>query len=65
MAGGRPVGSTDIADMMEPYGRLGLVEVGDGAHGCEAAIDRTLATERVDIGRRADAYLGTMSWDRT
>ena len=51
--------------MMEPYGRLGLVEVGDGAHGCEAAIDRTLATERVDMGRRADAYLGTMSWDRT
>jgi UDP-galactopyranose mutase len=64
LAGGRPVASTSIADVVEPYGRLGLVEVGDGA-AFEAAVERALATDRRDLERRVDAFLDGMSWDQT
>ena len=64
LAAGRPVVSTSIADVVEPYGRLGLVEVADGVAEFVAAVERLL--EGASAGRcAADAYLATTSWDRT
>ena len=57
--------STAIADVVDPYGRRGLVEIGDGLDGFEQAVERALATDRRDLGRRADAFLAGTSWDRT
>jgi UDP-galactopyranose mutase len=64
LAGGRPVASTSIADVADPYGRLGLVEVGDGP-AFEAAVERALATDPHELVRRVDAFLDGMSWDET
>ena len=65
LAGGRPVASTAIADVVDPYGRLGLVEIGDGPDAFADAVTRALATDRRELERRADAFLDGMSWDRT
>jgi UDP-galactopyranose mutase len=65
LAGGRPVASTSIADVVEPYGRLGLVEIGDGAVAFRQAVERALATDPVMLRDHVDAFLDDMSWDGT
>jgi glycosyltransferase involved in cell wall biosynthesis len=65
LAAGLPVASTGIHDVVEPYGRLGLVEIGDGPAGFLAACERALATDRARHEVGADAILSQMSWDRT
>ncbi len=65
LAGGRPVASTPITDVVTPYGANGLVEIGAGVDGFEAAVERALATDEDDLRRRADSYLASMSWDTT
>lgn len=65
LAGGRPVASTSVRDVVEPYGTLGLVNIGDGADEFEGAIESALATDVADLRRRADAFLRRSSWDRT
>jgi UDP-galactopyranose mutase len=63
LAGGRPVVSTPIADVVRPWGERGLVRIADGleafAAECEAALaekpDRRLAA--------ADAFLAYQGWD--
>ena len=65
LAAGRPVASTSIHDVVEPYERLGLVEIGDGATGFADACQRALATHLPSLTDRADALLAEMSWDRT
>jgi UDP-galactopyranose mutase len=65
LAAGLPVASTSIHDVVEPYERLGLVEIGDGPDGFLAACGRALAIDRARHRASADAVLGQMSWDRT
>ncbi|MFL5755157.1 MAG: glycosyltransferase [Chloroflexota bacterium] len=65
LAAGRPVVSTAIRDVVEPYGRLGLVRIADDAAGWEAAIEAALADDLATHRDRADAFLATHSWDRT
>jgi UDP-galactopyranose mutase len=65
LAAGLPVVSTGIHDVVEPYGRRGLVEIGDGAPEFIAACDRALATDLSSHTARADVHLSQMSWDRT
>jgi UDP-galactopyranose mutase len=65
LAGGRPVASTPIADVVTPYGRDGLVEIGNGVDEFESAIERALATDRAALAEHADRFLATMSWDVT
>jgi UDP-galactopyranose mutase len=65
LAAGLPVASTAIHDVVEPYGRLGLVEIGDGADGFIAAARRAMATDRDALQAEADAFLAERSWDRT
>jgi glycosyltransferase involved in cell wall biosynthesis len=67
LAGGRPVVSTPIRDVVRPYGEMGLVEIAEDAEGFAAAAERCLA--RGDLARgwlkRADEFLAGGSWDRT
>jgi UDP-galactopyranose mutase len=65
LAAGRPVASTSIHDVVEPYERLGLVEIGDGAPGFADACERALAAHRPRLLETADRLLAEMSWDRT
>ncbi|AMY11807.1 Putative teichuronic acid biosynthesis glycosyltransferase TuaH [Luteitalea pratensis] len=64
LAAGRPVVSTSIADVVEPYGERGFVRIADDPWTFARAIDNALADgpERL---QRVDTFLSTMSWDRT
>ncbi len=64
LAAGLPVISTSIHDVVEPYGRLGLVSIADDVASTVAAVDAVLAGRhpaRDDV----DAFLAARSWDRT
>jgi glycosyltransferase involved in cell wall biosynthesis len=65
LAAGRPVVSTPIADVVDPYAGLGLVRIADDALGFEAAIDQALRDDLDDLRRRADVFLASTSWDAT
>ena len=65
LAAGKPVVSTSIRDVVNPYGEQGLVRIADSVpefvRACEAAL-----TENPEPRRsKADAYLRNTSWDRT
>jgi UDP-galactopyranose mutase len=65
LAAGLPVVSTSIADVIDPYQRLGLVEIADDVETTIAAVGRALVSEPATRWRRADAFLAGRSWDRT
>ncbi len=70
LAGGRPVVSTPIRDVVTPYGESGLVEIADGPESFVAAVERalSLARSREDRGAwlsRVDEHLSRSSWTRT
>lgn len=69
LAAGRPVVSTSIKDVVQPYGNEHLVRIADEPHAFAVAIDEALAkrgTPAEDAHRRAcDAMLAQTSWDRT
>ncbi|GGJ68271.1 glycosyltransferase family 1 protein [Deinococcus aquiradiocola] len=69
LAAGVPVVSTGIRDVIAPYGEQDLVRIADGIDAFEAACAATLAEtgtpEAADRQARADAFLSTLSWDRT
>jgi UDP-galactopyranose mutase len=65
LAAGLPVASTGIHDVVEPYERRGLVEIGDGPEDFLFACERALATDLADHQAKADLLLSQMSWDRT
>ena len=64
LAAGLPVVSTSIRDVVEPYGRLGLVAIADDVRATCTAIDASLAGRDGDSGR-VDDFLAQSSWDRT
>ncbi len=75
LAGGRPVVSTPIRDVVRPYGDMGLVEIAEGVGSLGepfvAAIERALALAgdgapgRDAWLRRVDEHLAQGSWSRT
>lgn len=65
LAGGRPVVSTPIRDVVTPYGDLGLVKIAATAEEFSAAVDACMAGADEEWLRRVDAVLGSMSWDKT
>ena len=66
LAAGLPAVSTSIADVVEPYGRLGLVHIASTAdefvRHCELAIETRNHPERLE---EVDKHLSAMSWDLT
>jgi glycosyltransferase involved in cell wall biosynthesis len=70
LAGGKPVVSTSIRDVVRPYGELGLVEIADDPASFAAAVERSLALaaspmERAAWLQRVDELLAHGSWTRT
>jgi UDP-galactopyranose mutase len=70
LAGGRPVVSTSIKDVVHPYGEQGLVEIADEVGELEIAIGRCLdgaggRGRRDHWQKRVDEFLADGSWDRT
>jgi len=65
LAAGLRVVSTSIRDVVEPYGTRGLVEIADDVASTISAVERLLAEDRAAHLVRVDAFLATMSWDRT
>jgi UDP-galactopyranose mutase len=66
LAGGRPVVSTPIPDVVRFYGEKQLVRIAGTVDEFIQAIEQTL-TEKVTLGQvvRRDAFLTEMSWDNT
>ncbi|HVM29469.1 MAG TPA: glycosyltransferase family 1 protein [Candidatus Limnocylindrales bacterium] len=65
LTGGRPVVSTSVRDVVQPYGELGLVHIADGTEAFVAAIEVALAQDRTGLRKRADRFLASQSWDTT
>ncbi len=68
LAAGLPVVSTAIADVVEPYGNLGLVEIAATAVDTVAAIERVMARtaspQHASWLESVDAQLAKSSWDQ-
>lgn len=64
LAGGKPVVSTPIRDVVSPYGEEGVVRIAE-PEDFAAAIDEALATDPRASWPRVDAMLALGSWDRT
>jgi glycosyltransferase involved in cell wall biosynthesis len=64
MAGGRPIVSTAIRDVVTPYGEEGLVRIaghGDFVAAIEDALAESVGTRRAQM----DEFLAETSWDKT
>jgi UDP-galactopyranose mutase len=64
LAAGKPVVSTPIEDVVNPYGVLDLVAIADTPASFVAAVERALSDDPARRPR-ADAYLQQNSWDQT
>jgi UDP-galactopyranose mutase len=67
LAGGLPVVSTPITDVVRHYGEIEAVRIGDTPDAFVVACDAQLALAQTDGAWRAevDETLATLSWDRT
>jgi hypothetical protein len=65
LAAGKPVVSTPIRDVVEPYGRLGVVSIGATPEAFGAAIERSLKVPEQGWWEKVDELLNHTSWDRT
>ena len=65
LSGGRPVVSTPIRDVVDPYGSEGLVHIAEHAHDFVAGIEKALRDDRAELLRRADRFLASLSWETT
>jgi hypothetical protein len=57
--------STPVADVVEPYGVAGLVEIADTPESIAEALDRALRMQRAPWLDRVDRHLAGQSWDLT
>jgi UDP-galactopyranose mutase len=65
LAGGKPVVSTSIRDVVRPYGQQGLVRIADDPESFVAACDAAMREDAATRLRDADAFLRQTSWDGT
>lgn len=65
LAGGRPVVSTPIRDVVSTYGNSGVVSIADSPLGFIEAIEAALEKDPAEVARTADKVLDGMSWDKT
>lgn len=65
LAGGRPVVSTPIRDVITGYGKSGVVSIADTPEGFIAAIEAALQMDTRRVQQLADKTLNGMSWDKT
>jgi glycosyltransferase involved in cell wall biosynthesis len=65
VAGGKPVVSTSIRDVVHPYGEEGIVRIAEDVPGWISAIERAMDEDAGERDRRAAEALDRTSWDRT
>jgi UDP-galactopyranose mutase len=65
LAAGKPVVSTSIRDVVDPYGRNGLARIADTSDEFLAAVEAAMNDDPVERLRSTDAFLEHMSWDLT
>jgi UDP-galactopyranose mutase len=67
LAAGKPVVSTSIRDVVQPYGELGLVRIADTTTEFVRATEAALAERQSqsELLARVDAFLAHNSWDKT
>jgi glycosyltransferase involved in cell wall biosynthesis len=66
LAGGKPVVSTSIRDVVRPYGEAGLVHIADAPEDFVAAIEKALLqNEDKEWKAKTDEFLSGISWDAT
>ncbi len=65
LAAGKPVISTPVRDVTDPYGQLGLVRIAANADEFCAAIRSSLASRDPGRRRTVDDFLRRTSWDQT
>ena len=67
LAGGKPVVSTSITDVVRPYGTQLLVRIADEPEGFAAELDKAISVDAHDPqwAERRDAFLARNSWDIT
>jgi glycosyltransferase involved in cell wall biosynthesis len=65
LAAGKPVVSTSIRDVVNPYGENGLVFIADTVPDMVRACNAALREPHNGRQARADAFLRGMSWDAT
>jgi glycosyltransferase involved in cell wall biosynthesis len=63
LAAGVPAVSTPVADVVRPFGELGLVEIASGAEQFVAKAEQLLGRPKLAWLHKVDAHLATMSWD--
>ncbi len=63
LAGGKPVVSTPVADVVSPYGESGLVRIAQGVEAFIVAIEQTLGQSGLgDAAGRVDELMARTSW---
>jgi UDP-galactopyranose mutase len=65
LAAGVPVVSTPIADVCEPYGAAGLVEISNDAAGFVTSAETIMKRSKAPWLASVDVFLRGMSWDDT
>jgi UDP-galactopyranose mutase len=65
LAAGLPVVSTQIADVIVPYGEMGLVHIASTPDEFVSAIQKALNEDGEERRQKADEFLSRSSWDRT
>lgn len=65
LAAGKPVVSTPLRDVIEPYGDMDLVAIAATPPEFIAAIERLLTAPGAARQQQADGWLANLSWDRT
>ncbi len=66
LAGGKPVISTSISDVVKPYGKQGLVEIADDADAFIKSAEKILTlNNKTEWNNKVDAFLANISWNKT
>ena len=65
LAGGKPVVSTPIHDVVEPYGEMALVRIASTPAAFSEAIEKSLEPPDEAWRVRVDRFLAKNSWDKT
>jgi UDP-galactopyranose mutase len=64
LAAGKPIVSTAIDDVVDPYGVAGIVRIAD-ANGFVDAIANAMRDDATKFRADADAWVARTSWDAT
>jgi len=66
LAGGKPVISTSITDVVTPYGKQGLVHIADTANEFIEAAEKIFNEKnKEEWMRKVDTFLSNISWNKT